>query len=581
MTRLLPARPPRRPIPRAACAMRAVRIGVLAALLAWTCGCDRPVAEPRRMDARKLPASDVNLTPRALVRDGGTLRWPVPEFPTQWNFYHVNGTKSVVSDVVQGLLPHVMRVDEKAVPRPVPEYVESAKVTWEGSEQVVTYRINPKARWSDGRPITYRDFAAQARALSGHDRRYQAAVTTGYRYIRRVERGSDDREAVVRFAKPFADWKALFSPLYPASTMADPEAFGAAWQGRMGPTAGPFRVAKIDRTAKTVTVVRDPKWWGRPAKLDRIVYRAMDAAAMPGAFANGEIDLMDINVDAGALRRAADVPNADIRRAGGPDWRQFTLNAASPLLADVRVRRAVLLGIDRDALARAALGELGWPAQTLGNHFFMNTQEGYQDNSGELGRYDPAAAERLLDEAGWRRQGKYRVKDGRTLALRFVVPAGMPGSRQEGELTRAMLARIGIRVDVWPVPVDDLFDQYVTPGNFDIVPFSWLGTAFPMSALRSVFSTPKGDRIQQNYARLGTPDIDALLDKAAHEVDQDRARRLINEADRLIWRLATVLPLYQRPQIVAIRSDLANFGALGFYEPPYEDIGFTGRGDGP
>ncbi|GLZ11072.1 hypothetical protein Acsp04_13070 [Actinomadura sp. NBRC 104425] len=564
-----------KPLPRAVCG-----IGLAVAMLAGAGGC-RGTGERPRLDARKLPASDVNRTPREQIRDGGTLRWPLPEFPTQWNFHHVNGTKSVVTNVLQGLLPHVMRVDAKAVPHPVPEYVESARVTRDRPEQVVTYRLNPRARWSDGTPITYRDFAAQARALSGRDPRYQVAINTGYRNIRSVERGADDREVVVRFARPYADWQALFSPLYPASTTSDPVAFNTGWQGRMGPTAGPFRLKKIDRTAKTVTIVRDPRWWGRPAKLDRIVYRAMDVAAMPEAFANGEIDLMDVNVDAGALRRAEGVPHADIRRAGGPDWRQFTLNAASPLLADVRVRRAVVLGIDRDALARAALGDLGWPAQTLGNHFFMNTQEGYQDNSGDLGRYDPAAAERLLDEAGWVRRGKYRVKDGRTLALRFVVPSGMPGSRQEGDLTRAMLARIGIRVDVRQVPVDDLFDRYVTPGGFDIVPFSWLGTAFPMSALRSVFSRPSGDRIQQNYARVGTPAIDALLEKAVHEVDPAKARRLINEADRLIWRLAIVLPVYQRPQIVAVRRDLANLGALGFFEPPYEDIGFTGVAAGP
>ncbi|MQY02768.1 hypothetical protein ACRB68_08030 [Actinomadura sp. RB68] len=525
--------------------------------------------------AGRLPASDVNPTARDRIHSGGTLRWPLPEFPAQWNFHQINGSRGVVDVVVRGLLPFLMRADARGVPHPVPEYVVSAEVTRTKPRQVVTYRLNKRARWSDGRPIGYRDFAAQAHALSGRDPRFQVANVTGYRQIARVERGRAG-EVKVTFDRPYADWRSLFSPLYPATTCDDPAAFNNGWLNRLPVTAGPFQAGRIDQVAKTVTIDRDPGWWGRPAKLDRIVFRAMDSSAAPGAFANGEVDLMDIGTDAGALRRAAGVPGAVIHRAGGPDWRHLTLNAAGPVLSDPRVRRAVMLGIDRRAIARSGLADLGWPVQTLGNHFFVNTQEGYADNSGGLGRYDPQAAGRLLDEAGWPRRGRYRARGGRTLALRFVVPSGVPGSKQEGELTRALLERVGIRVDIRPVPTDDLFDRYITPGDFDIVAFSWLGTAFPLSSLRSVFAKPHGDRIQQNYARTGTAAIDDAMDRAIGALDPARARRLTNEADRLVWQEATVLPLYQRPQIVATRAGLANLGAGGFSEPAYQDIGFTG-----
>ncbi|RFU38285.1 ABC transporter family substrate-binding protein, partial [Actinomadura logoneensis] len=275
--------------------------------------------------------------------------------------------------------------------------------------------------------------------------------------------------------------------------------------------------------------------------------------------------------------RAAEVRGARIRRAGGPDWRHLTFNAAAPALADVRVRRALFMAVDREVIVRSDLAGLGRPPRPLGNHFYVDTQAGYQDDSGELGHYHPDRAGRLLDEAGWLRHGAYRAKDGRTLALRFVVPSGVAASRREGELTRALLARVGVRVDIVPVPTDDLFDQYVTPGNFDIVPFSWLGTAFPLSPLRSVFARPQGEHIQQNYARAGSAEIDTAMDRAIAEVDTARARRLINRADRLVWREATVLPLYQRPQVVAVRAGLANLGACGFWEPAFEDIGFIGR----
>jgi peptide/nickel transport system substrate-binding protein len=289
---------------------------------------------------------------------------------------------------------------------------------------------------------------------------------------------------------------------------------------------------------------------------------------------------MDIGLDAGAFQRAQHVRGAVVRRAGGPDWRHFTFNAAGPVLSDVRVRRAVMLGIDRRAIARSDLAGLGVPVQTLGNHFYVNTQAGYQDNSGTLGTYDPARARRLLDEAGWKPHGKYRAKAGHTLSLRFVVPSGVPISKREGELTRALLERIGVRVDIQVVPADDAFGRYVTPGNFDIVPFSWLGTAFPVSPMRAVFARPHGGRVRQNYSRTGTAAIDTAMDRAIAEVDPAKIHVLVNRTDRLIWRQASVLPLYQRPQLVAVRADLANLGACGFFEPAYQDIGFTRRNRG-
>lgn len=524
-----------------------------------------------------VPAGyDIGPVPRAQLKPGGTLRWPLPEFPVQWNVFQANGANGAVDIVVRGLMPYLMRTDEKAVSHPDPDYLRHVTLKRTAKGQVVTYTLNPEATWSDGTPITFRDFAAQAHALSGRDKRYLAASVTGYDQITKVERGRDDRQAVVTFRRTFADWASLFSPLYPAAADGDPDDFNKGWLGKLPITAGPFRPAGIDRTAKTITIGRNPNWWGRRAMLDAITFRVMDSATMPQAFANGEVDLFDIGGDAGAYARARQVRGAVIRRAGGPDWRHITLNASAPPLTDVQVRRAVTMGIDRRAIARSDLQGLDWPVQTLGNHFFVNTQQGYHDNSAELGAYDPGQAGRLLDQAGWVRHGKWRVKGGRELALRLVVPAAVATSRQEGELVQAMLEKVGVRVELQAVPADDLFDKYVLPGGFDLVPFSWFGTPFPVSSQRSVFALPHGGDIRQNYSRTGSAALDTLMDRATAELDPVAATRLTNDADRLVWQEATVIPLYQRPQLVAVRADLANIGARGFYDLAYEDIGFTG-----
>ncbi|MCW2990610.1 MAG: ABC-type dipeptide transport system periplasmic component-like protein, partial [Solirubrobacterales bacterium] len=375
----------------------------------------------------------------------------------------------------------------------------------------------------------------------------------------------DEYHVKIVFSKPFAEWKALFSPLYPAKYQDTPEHFNTGYFKDIPVTAGPFKLDKIDKTAKTITVVRDPNWWGEKPKLDKIVYRALDISAGVNAFVNGEVDIVDVGPDPSAYKRTSNTPNATVHEAGGPDFRHFTINGTAPLLKDVAVRQALAKGINRAAIAKSDLTGLGdWKAETMNNHFFVNTQEGYQDNSGTVGKYDPAAAKQLLEGAGWKMSGQFYAKGGKQLKLRFVIPSGVPTSKQEGELTQAMLKDVGINLDIVTVPSDDFFDKYVIPGNYDITPFSWLGTPFPISSSTSIYIEPKGDNFQQNFARVGSPEIDDLMHQANGTFDENQSRDLLNQADAKVWDEVHSLIMYQRPQITATKSNLANWGSWGF-----------------
>jgi peptide/nickel transport system substrate-binding protein len=442
-------------------------------------------------------------------------------------------------------------------------------------KQVVTYDINPKARWYDDTPITWVDFEAQWEALNGTDPAYRVASTQGYDKIESVVRGRDDREAVVTFRRPYADWKGLFD-LYPASTNRDPAVFNDGWKDRPRTTAGPFKLEGVDRTGHTITLVRNEKWWGKPATLDRIVFRVIDPDAQVDALANGEIDFIDVGPDVNKLRRAESMPGISLRKAGGADYRHLTMNSRSKVLNDVTVRRALARAINREQIARALLGPLGVPAVALGNHIFMPNQKGYQDNAGTVGRYDREQATAMLDAAGWTPgPDGVRMKDGTPLAIRFVIPSQVATSLQEGQLLQGMLHAVGAKLDIQVVPTGDFFDKYVSPGNFDFTVFSWLGGVFPISGNKSIYAKPADDRIQQNYARVGSDELDALFDRATAEFDPDKAVALGNQIDAMIWDEVHSLTTYQRPEIVAANSKLANFGAFGFASSRYEDIGFT------
>ena len=391
-----------------------------------------------------LPLEDALTKDRDELKDGGTIRWATQEFPRQWNLNHVDGATVAAADVTSGMLPSAFGLDERADVVRIDAYVTDARVIAKKPRQVVRYRLNRKARWSDGKPITWREYAAQWKAMRGTDGRYQVADSTAYERIASVERGRDDYEVIVTFKKPFAEWQSLFDTIYPESTNRDPKSFNTDWEDRIPVSAGPFKLGKIDRAAQTITIVRNPKWWGDKAKLDKIVMRVLTPDAAIGAFVNGEVDVVDLGTEASAYKRAQGAAGGVVRVAAGSEFRHLTFNGTSDVLRDPVMRHAIALGINREAMAKADLAGLDYPARTMGSHFFVNTQAGYRDNSGEYGRYDPDEAERLLDQAGWKRSGDRRVKDGKTLTLRFLVPTGQPVSKQEAELTQAMLDQIGV-----------------------------------------------------------------------------------------------------------------------------------------
>lgn len=528
----------------------------------------------------QLRPVDINAKPRDEVRQGGTLRLPIDEFPQQFNASHLDGSNASLSAVLGPLMPGLFDSDAKGNLTPDRDYLLSVSVKAQ-PRQVVTYRLNPQARWSDGKPITWREFEAEWQALRSPAGPYQIVSSTGYERIESVRRGRDDYEVIVTFRRRYSDWKGLFGG-YPEDTNRSPRVFNTGWRTKILKTAGPFKVGKMDRTAQTITLVRDPKWWGTPPKLDTIVFRALDQKAQINAFASGEIDSVDIGPQPADYKRVQGIPGAVVRQAAGPDFRHFTFNGTSPMLRDVNVRRAIAMAIDRQTIARSDLTGLNWPPRLLDNHFFVNTQAGYRSNSGEVGRHNPARARQLLDTAGWRQEGRapFRRKDGRELQVRFVIPADVTVSRQEGLLAQKMLRAVGVKLDLVTVPENEFFVKYIIPGNFDIAPFSWLGTPFPISSAASIYENPVRGRggepsVQQNYARVGSAEIDRLMNDAQEELDIRRARALINGADRLVWDLVHSITLYQRPEITAAKENLANIGAFGFKSADWTEIGYV------
>jgi peptide/nickel transport system substrate-binding protein len=515
--------------------------------------------------------NDIAATPRDQVADGGTLRFPIAQSTTNFNLNQAD-VPGYDANVVSPMLPAPFDFSADATPSVDKDYFSDIVLT-STKPQVVTYTINPKAKWNNGNPISYKDFVAQWKALNGSNPDYQVLSTTGYDQIKSISRGANNQVVTVTFAKAYADWKALFSGLYPASVNATPDAFNNSLKEDIKVTAGPFKFDNVNKTTKTVTIVRDDKWWGEPAKLDRIVFPVIDETAQIDALANGEIDFVDIGADKDAYKKATENEAVTVRRASGPNFRHITFNGTAPNLKDQDVRIAIQQGINRQQIADALLGPLGGTPTVLNNHIFMGNQNGYKDNSAVVA-FDQAKAKAGLEAAGWTlaEGDKFRKKGGKELTLNLLIPSGTPAPLVESPLIQSQLKDIGVNVKI-VAKGDDFFD-FVSNGTFDMTIFTWVGTPFPISSSKSIYQEPEGDNIFQNFARIGTKNIDSLFDQAAAELDPAKAIDLANQADTAIWAEGHSLTTYQRPELIACNNNLVNYGAVGFASLKYQDIGF-------
>jgi glutathione transport system substrate-binding protein len=543
---------------------------VTALMVAGCSGGNEQPPPPAGGNAEVGKTNDINPQDPATLQQGGNLRLALTEYPSNFNTLHIDGNQADSAAMLRATMPRAFWVGSDGTTTVNKDYFTDVELTSE-SPQVVTYTINPKAVWSDGTPITWEDIASQINATSGKNKDFRIASTNGADRVETVAKGVDDRQAVVTFAKPFSDWKGMFAGntmLLPKSMTADPEVFNKAQLDRPGPSAGPFIISGLDRTAQRITLTRNQKWWGVPPLLDTITYLVLDDAARLPALQSNTIDATGVT-SLPELSTARKTPGISIRRAPSPSWYHFTFNGApGSILADKALRLAVAKGIDRQAIANVTQRGLVDTPTPLNNHIFVAGQEGYQDNSASVA-YDQEKAKQELDALGWRMNGQFREKDGKQLVIRDVL-YDADTTKQVGQIAQNSLSQIGVKLELDAKGGGGFFTNYIIPGDFDIAQFSWVGDAFSLCCLNQIYTT----NADSNFGKISSPEIDAKAEQTFNELDPAKARELANELDKMIFEIGFSLPLFQSPGNVAVRSNLANFGPAGIGDIDIKKVGF-------
>jgi len=551
-------------------AVAALSVGLAAGLTLTACSSGKQETPSAGGSAEIGTTDDINPKDVSALQQGGNLRLALTAFPENFNSLHIDGNSADSAGMLKASMPRAFQIAADGSMTLDTDYFTGAELTGT-NPQVVTWTINPKAVWSDGTPITWEDIAAQIHATSGQDKAFASASPNGSDRVASVTRGVDDRQAIMTFAKPYAEWRGMLSGntmLLPKSVTATPEAFNKGQLNGPGPSAGPFIVSGLDRTAQRIVLTRNPKWWGTPALLDSITYLVLDDAARIPALQNNTIDATGLaTLDELTVARRTD--GISIRRAPGNSWYHFTFNGApGSILADKALRLAIAKAIDRQTIANVTQRGLADNPVPLNNHVYVAGQAGYQDNSAVVA-YDPEKAKQELDALGWRLNGQFREKDGRQLVIRDVLYDSL-ATRQFGQIAQNNLAQVGVKLDLDAKGGGGFFSNHINVGDFDIAQFSWVGDAFPLSGLPQIYASQG----ESNFGKIGSQEIDAKIEQTLEELDPAKARDLANQVDKLVWAEGFSLPLTQSPGNVAVRGTLANFGAFGLADADYTKIGF-------
>ncbi|MFB9664208.1 ABC transporter family substrate-binding protein [Curtobacterium albidum] len=520
---------------------------------------------------------------RSSIKDGGTLTLPIDSAPA--NFQINNLDSGTVDDqTIAGVyLPGFIQFKENGDWEANPDYAESVKLT-KDSPQTVEIKINPKAVWSDGTPITVKDVAANWKALNGTNPAFAPLATNVWEDVDSVTQGSDERDVIMTFKKTNADWASVLTGIYPSWAVDTPDHFNKAWakgpyaaDGTTYVSGGPYIVKSFDANGGVLTFEKNSKWWGDTPKLDTIVFKTVSRDGLAQAYANKELDAINLYGSADNLKTANSRSDSKIERSLGTTWRHVTLNGTSEVFKDKEVRQAFAQSLNRKVLAQAILSPVKSPGDVLNNMVYLPGQKGYEDDASKVYGYSTDSAKKKLEDAGYKiGSNGYASKDGKELDVRFVIPSDNQNSANIAQLVQQQTKLAGFKVTIDTVPTDDFFTKYITTTtrDFDATYFAWQGTPFPVSSLKSIFYPADAG---QNYAGVTDDSLGAAWDKANAELDASTRIKDAQAIDKKIVAVAGTIPLFAEPYAWGVRKDLVNYGPAQFQSSSvkWQDVGYT------
>ena len=376
-----------------------------------------------------------------------------------------------------------------------------------------TVTIRDDVSFTDGEPLTADDVAFTYNTVK------DASSVSDFTMLDYAE-AADDRTVVFHMNRPFSIW-----PYTMAVTGIVPEhAYDSATYGASPIGSGRYILKQWDR-GQQVILEANPDYYGGEPLMKKVTILFMEEDAAFLAAQAGQVDLAytsatysDQQIEGYALASYATVDNRGFNLPAVPEQTDAQgRTVGNDLTADVRVRRAINMGIDRQEMIDHVLNGYGSPAYSVCD------QMPWYSEASEV-EYDPEGAAALLDEAGWKNgDDGVREKDGVKAELNLLYSAGDSVRQALAADFADQLGKLGISCTLEGVGWDTAYDRALS----DPLIWGW-GAHTPME-LYNIYHTAAGSD-SALYSPYASDAVDRYMDQALAQNDLETSYQLWQQA---------------------------------------------------
>jgi peptide/nickel transport system substrate-binding protein len=430
-----------------------------------------------------------------------------------------------------------------------------------GKEGVkLTYTLQPNATWGDGVPVSTDDVLFTYEV--GRDPKTGVPDAELYRRILSIDVKNAKTFTVTKDRidyqyQGFGDFQLLPAHLE-RSLFADPASYRFRTLYVTDPTNpglyfGPYRVSELVPGSRVV-LERNRTWWGKPPAFQRIVLSVVEnTAALETNLLAGNIDM--ISGELGAL--STEQALAFERRHGdrfvvlskpGLNYTHIDVNLDDPILADLRVRQALLYGLDRAGISETLFGGKAPVADTI-----VHPLDWVWTDDVRHYPFDPRRARGLLEAAGWNvgEDGIRRNANGTSLELDLAAASGNRLIELLEQVMQSQWREIGIKLHLHNQPGRVLFGDTIIRRKFQLALFGWASA--PENVPRTILNSGEipsaaNGYSGQNFGGYRNPEVDQLMDEIEITLDRDRRAQLWHRLQRIYADTLPELPLYFRAE---------------------------------
>lgn len=448
--------------------------------------------------------------------------------------------------------------------------------TFSKDKKTITFKLQPKATWHDGEPVTAKDVAFTLNAIANpkyNGGAYsQVEVIQGAAAVNSAEAKTISGVKVVDDHTVAITTSEVYAPIL--ATMADimilPEhVYGKVpvekWQkdasNRNPLGSGPF-IFKEFRSGELIALEANPNFYGGRPCLDKLIVRFGDANTMLAALVNGEVDAAPVPVT--SVSSVENNPDLTLTKVNELGFDYVGTNLRDPRLADQAVRTAMAYAINRDAIVSGLMMGYGSKVETI----FPKSHWAYPQDVSPI-PYDTQAAQKVLDDAGWTMRGDVRSKDGKDLNFRLFYTTGNPVRERGAALIQANLKQIGINVELqsmdfptlvtYLLPEENGAPRAVKAEDFDLFLLGF-GIERDPSEYLSYFQASTQPPNGYNFTGYTDPKGSELLLKGQQTVVQQEREAYYHEFGLLMRAQLPWIPLTQPQTLYGKQPRLHNFG---------------------